>query len=279
MRQKGLAMGLVLALASLASAMPAQAAPDRIRFLEGAPALEKMPPEQQAAPVEGYLSDDQRAAIAASVQPPPAPGTQAAKAETELFQYLQGLSSTKRWQVAVDDDATVYLRFTDQIGFRIDRTAAPALVALRNRGAADTLAVSAAAKARHARLRPFQEARLERVCGFAQAPTPDPSAKGTGYPSGHASVAWGTALVLVEVGPGSAQAIIGRAVSFGQSRVVCGLHYPADIEAGQFIGSAVLAKIFEAPDFRRDLACARREVEAIQRGEKASDLPACAMPQ
>ncbi|MFN9544800.1 MAG: phosphatase, partial [Alphaproteobacteria bacterium] len=66
------------------------------------------------------------------------------------------------------------------------------------------------------------------------------------------------------------------AVAFGQSRVVCGLHYPADFEAVQFIGSEVLAKSFEAPDFRRDLACARREIEAIRNGQKAGDLPACA---
>lgn len=264
-----------LALSWLALVMPATAAPDRIRFLEGPAALAKMSPEQQVAPVQGYLSAEQRAAIAASVQAPPVAGTQAAKAETELFQYLQGLSATKRWQVALDDDATVYPRFTDQIGFRLDRETTPALVALLNRVAEDTMAIAAEAKARHPRLRPYQAAKLGRVCGFAQAPAPDPSGRGTGYPSGHAAVAWGTALVLVEVVPGGAQAIIGRAVAFGQSRVVCGLHYPADIEAGQFIGSEVLAKVFEAPDFRRDMACARREIEAIRNGQKATDLPAC----
>lgn len=276
MRQQGLARSLALALVGLALALPASAAPDRIRFLEGPAALTKLSPEKQAAPVQGYLSTEQRAAIASSVQPPPVAGTQAAKAETELFQYLQGLSATKRWQVALDDDATVYPRFTDQIGFRLDRETTPALVALLNRVAEDTMAIAAEAKALNPRLRPYQVAQLGRVCGFARPPAPDAAAKGTGYPSGHAAVAWGTALVLVEVVPGGAQAIIGRAVSFGQSRVVCGLHYPADIEAGQFIGSEVLAKAFEAPDFRRDLACARREVEALRNGLKPADLPACA---
>ena len=276
MARRKLAAGVALALSWLALVTPATAAPDRIRFLEGPAALAKMSPEQQAAPVQGYLSPEQRSAIAASVQPPPVAGTQAAKAETELFQYLQGLSATRRWQVALDDDATVYPRFIDQIGFRLDRETTPALVALLNRVAEDTLAIAAEAKARHPRLRPYQAAGLGRVCGFARAPAPDAAAKGTGYPSGHAAVAWGTALVLVEVVPQGAQAIIGRAVAFGQSRVVCGLHYPADIEAGQFIGSEVLAKAFEAPDFRRDLACARREIEAIRNGQKAGDLPACA---
>ncbi|MFN9355462.1 MAG: hypothetical protein ACK6A4_01365, partial [Alphaproteobacteria bacterium] len=191
------ARSLALALVGLAMVLPASAGPDRIRFLEGPAALAKMSPEQQAAPVQGYLSPEQRSAIAASVQPPPVAGTQAAKAETELFQYLQGLSATRRWQVALDDDATVYPRFIDQIGFRLDRETTPALVALLNRVAEDTLAIAAEAKARHPRLRPYQAAGLGRVCGFARAPAPDAAAKGTGYPSGHAAVAWGTALVLV----------------------------------------------------------------------------------
>ena len=177
--------------------------------------------------------------------------------------------------MARDDDATVYLRFSGQIGFSPDRTKTPALVAVLNRIAEDTLAVAAEAKARHARLRPFEIQRLARVCGHDTPPVPGSTAKGTGYPSGHASVAWGTALVLVEVVPASAQAIIGRAVAYGQSRVVCGLHYPADVEAGQFIGSAVLAKAFDSPAFRNDLACARREIEALAMGQGASDLPAC----
>lgn len=255
----------------------AAASPDRIRFLEGPAALAKLSPEQQAGKVQGYLAPEDITAIAGMVPPPPAPGSSADKADTELFQQIHRGASAARWIVARDDDATVYLRFTDQLGFTLSRETTPALVTLLNRIAADTFAVAGEAKARTPRLRPYQVATLKRVCGLDPVPAPDPKAKGTGYPSGHASIAWSTALVLVEAVPASAQAIIGRAVSYGNSRVVCGLHFPADVEAGHFIGSAVIAGAFKRPDFVRDLQCARREVEAIGRGEKASDLPACSL--
>lgn len=268
---------LAAAAAWLILSATAVAAPDRIRFLEGPGAASKMSPESLALPVEGYLSAAERAAIAASLPPPPEAGSQAAKAEDEQFGWLHRAANARRWQVAVEDDLSLYPRFTDQLGFRIERATTPALVTLLNRIAEDTLAVAADAKARHPRLRPFQASQLARVCGQAAPPKPDPAAQGTGYPSGHAAAGWGAALVLVEAVPAGAQAIIGRAVAFGQSRVVCGLHFPADIEAGHFIGSAVIARAFEQPGFRQDLACARREVEAVMRGEAVADLPPCMM--
>jgi acid phosphatase (class A) len=267
-----------LALAVLVlSAGQGAASPDRIRFLEGPSALSKLSPEQQAAKVEGYLSGEEVSRIVATIPPPPPPGSAAEKADTELFQQIHRPASADRYQVARDDDAQVYVRFADQLGFTPDRETTPALVALLNRVTTDTFTVAGEAKAKTPRLRPFQVAQLKRVCGHERAPAPDPKAKGTGYPSGHASIAWTTALVLVEVAPASAQAIIGRAVSFSYSRVVCGLHFPADTEAGHLIGSAVIARAFAKPDFVRDLKCARREVEAVMRGEKAADLPACSL--
>ena len=253
------------------------ASPDRIRFLEGPTAFSKLSPEQQAEKVQGYLSPEEVSQIVSTVPPQPAPGSPAEKADTELFQQIHRSASADRYQVARDDDAQVYARFADQLGFTPDRETAPALVALLNRVTADAFAVAGEAKAGSPRLRPFQVTQLKRVCGHERAPAPDPKAKGTGYPSGHASVAWTTALVLVEVAPAGAQAIIGRAVSYSNSRVICGLHFPADTEAGHFIGSAVIAKAFTKPDFVRDLKCARREVEAVMRGERAADLPACSL--
>lgn len=269
-------LGAGLALACLL-ALPAGAASDRVRFLEGAEALATLSPDQADTPVEGYLSADEVEAIVTAVPPPPVAGTPAAKAEDELYRYLYRGTGAQRWQLAREDDAALYPRFTAQLGFRPDRATAPALVALLNRVAADTLAVADKAKVRLPRLRPFQVEALARVCGQAAPPRPDAAARGTSYPSGHAAAGWSTALVLAEVAPAGAQAIIARAVSYGQSRVVCGLHFPGDVEAGHFVGSAVIAKAFEKPAFRRDLACARREVEAVMRGEKAADLPACTL--
>lgn len=255
----------------------ASASPDLIRFLEGPEALLKLSPEQRSEDVKGYLQPGDITTIAASLMAPPEATSPAGKADEALFHEIHKSASAQRWKTAQDDDTTMYRRFEDQLGFAPDRATAPALLTLLNRVAADTFAVTSEAKKRFPRPRPFQVTQLKRVCGMAKAPKPETApAKGGSYPSGHASVSWAVALVLMEASPANAQALIGRAVSYGNSRVVCGLHFPADVEAGHFIGSAVAAKLFESPVFVKDLHCARREVEAINRGERASDLPACA---
>ncbi|MEQ1754234.1 MAG: phosphatase PAP2 family protein [Micropepsaceae bacterium] len=252
------------------------ASPDRIKLLEGPAALAKLTPEQQKEDGRGYLTADP-VAIAAAMLAAPASDSPADKADVALFQEMYRSASAERFKTAQDDDATMYGRFNDQLGLALDREHLPTLVTLLNRVAADAFAVTSEAKKRYSRPRPYQRLKLKRVCGFDRAPAPEASpTKGTSYPSGHASVSWSVALVLMEVAPASAQAIIGRAVSYGNSRVVCGLHFPADIEAGHYLGSAVVARLFESPEFVHDLKCARREFEAVAAGETSADLPACA---
>ena len=270
-RKAGLTLALITTLC-----LEATASPDRIKFLEGPSALSKLSPEQQSEEVKGYLNLDPTV-LAATMLAAPEPNSPADKADTALFYEIHRSASPERWRTAQHDDATMYDRFNDQLGLSLDRERLPTLIAVLNRVAADTFMVTTEAKKRFPRPRPYQVLQLKRVCGFSKPPAPEASpTKGGSYPSGHASVSWATALILMEVAPASAQAIIGRAVSYGNSRIVCGLHYPADIEAGHHIGSVVVAKLFENPDFVRDLKCARREVEAVARGEKSSDLPACA---
>ena len=88
-------------------------------------------------------------------------------------------------------------------------------------------------------------------------------------------MSWAAALVMVEASPQSAQAIIARAVDYGYSRVVCGLHFPSDIDAGQLVATSVIDKLFALPAFRRDFQCAKRELQSVLAGMRAEDLPAC----
>jgi acid phosphatase (class A) len=162
------------------------------------------------------------------------------------------------------------------LGFRPDRKRFPRFVRLLNRVAEDALAVGGEAKKRYPRPRPFQRFALTRVCGQAKVPKPDASPSGgTSYPSGHAVVSWAVALVMMEASPQGAQAIVLRAVDFGESRVVCGLHFPSDIDAGHLVATAVIDKLFALPEFRRDFQCAKTELQSVRAGMRAEDLPAC----
>lgn len=255
--------------------VPAQAAPgDRARFLEGASAT-TLTPEELAEEVKGYLPAG-AIDVAKVLQPPPAIDSAVDKADVEQVRGRNANATAARWEKALLDDASVYDRFTEQLGVQPTRKRLPRFVRLLNRVAEDALAASGEAKKLYPRPRPFQRFQMKRVCGQAVVAKPETSPKGgTSYPSGHAVVSWAVAMVMMEASPASAQSIVTRAVDYGASRVVCGVHYPSDIDAGHVVGAAVVDQLFRLPEFRRDFLCAKRELQAVVAGEKAQDLAAC----
>jgi acid phosphatase (class A) len=92
----------------------------------------------------------------------------------------------------------------------------------------------------------------------------DPAvARQSSYPSGHGAGGWAWALVLAELVPSRADAILQRGRDFGDSRVLCGYHYPSDIEAGRTIAAGVIARMHADASFRRDLDAARSELARV----------------
>jgi acid phosphatase (class A) len=89
-------------------------------------------------------------------------------------------------------------------------------------------------------------------------------AKNGSYPSGHTSVGWAWALILAEIAPERADAILSRGYSFGRSRVVCGVHWQSDVHAGRVIAAAVVAKLHSDPVFLAQLAAAGKELAAVR---------------
>lgn len=263
------------AFVCVASVVAAHAASlDRVRFLEGPAAATKLTPADLAVEVTGYLAPG-AIDVATLVPPPPAIDSASDKVDVALFRMMSA-AKDERWLKAVADDASVYDRFAEALGLPPDRENLPRLVRLLNQVAEDALAASGEAKKLFPRPRPFQRFQLKRVCGQASAPKPEPSpTKGASYPSGHAIVSWAVALVMMEVAPRSVPPLINRAVDYGHSRAVCGVHFLSDVETGRMLGAAVVDKLFAVPQFRRDLLCAKREYAAVAAGERSVDLPAC----
>jgi acid phosphatase (class A) len=113
-----------------------------------------------------------------------------------------------------------------------------------------------AAKNAYVRTRPYVVDRNVLQC---DDPGPNNGASPS-YPSGHAGMGWGWALALAELIPSKADAIVLRGFDFGQSRIICGFHYPTDIEAGRLAASAVMARLHAEASFMRDMAAAKREL-------------------
>lgn len=113
-----------------------------------------------------------------------------------------------------------------------------------------------AAKDAYARRRPFLDNPSVVQC---DAPDERLAASGS-YPSGHSAGGWAWALVMAELVPSRADTILQRGRDYGDSRVICGYHFPSDIEAGRVLASGVIARMHADPQFRRDLDAARREL-------------------
>jgi acid phosphatase (class A) len=113
-----------------------------------------------------------------------------------------------------------------------------------------------ASKTAFARHRPFIADPNVVQC---DAPDPVLAASGS-FPSGHGAGGWAWALVMAELVPSRADAILQRGRDYGQSRVICGYHFPSDIEAGRLLAAGVIARMHADPAFRHDLDAARREL-------------------
>jgi acid phosphatase (class A) len=68
------------------------------------------------------------------------------------------------------------------------------------------------------------------------------------YFSGHTAFGWAWALILSEIDSEYTEAILARGRAFGQSRVVCGVHWQSDVIEGRFMGASTVVRLYADPD-------------------------------
>jgi acid phosphatase (class A) len=223
----------------------------------------------------GYLTPEQLPDFLKLLAPVAAPGTPQDQADVALLRHWQQPDGSLRWQLAVADANITYSRFNEAFGSEISEAKTPLLYNLLDRVQSDISGPLGKAKSYYHRPRPFQRFAMEHVCGFAKPPAPqDNPTNGDSYPSGHTSYGWGTALVLAEVYPEQAQTILARGREYAESRMVCAVHFPTDLNAGQIVATAVFSRLSDAPEYKRDLSCAREEHNMLS-GVKAQLSPEC----
>jgi acid phosphatase (class A) len=57
----------------------------------------------------------------------------------------------------------------------------------------------------------------------------------------------------------------------GDSRMICGVHYQSDVEAGRMLGAAMVSREHANAQFRADFAAARAELAKVS----AASAPSC----
>jgi acid phosphatase (class A) len=232
-------------------------------ILMGCTGLQKQTPEPvpEVMPgiLKGYLSEDAQLNSLKIVPPPPAEDSAALALDEEVSRKGLALRDTPRWDMATKDAEVLFPgaagTFECALGIPVTESDTPFLYMLLRRTLADAGLSSSAAKNKYKRPRPFM-VNQQPTC------TPDDEdylKKDGSYPSGHTTYGWAWALILAEIAPDRAEAILARGRAYGESRIICNVHWNSDVAEGRTMGAAVVARLHADQKFREDLEMAKKE--------------------
>jgi acid phosphatase (class A) len=210
--------------------------------------------------VVGYLQPDQWPNSLALLSPPPVAGSAAIAADEEQYKSTRVLRGSPRWLQASKDAELEFPKATETyscaLAIPVSAQATPHLNMLLRRVRADASRAVDKVKDSYKRKRPFQQ--------FGDAsctPKEDARMKSDSYPSGHTSIGWAWALTLAEIAPDRSTEILSRGLAFGESRMICGVHWKSDIDAGRITGSATVSRLHADPVFVAQMALAKKEID------------------
>jgi acid phosphatase (class A) len=235
---------------------------------------------QAPSPPAGYLSAASVPDATKILPPPPAAGSGRDADDRSIFVATRPVLSTPRGVLATSDANLIgEPMYACAMGAVLDPAKTPALNNLMRKVMIDTGKIINAPKDHYNRKRPYL---VVPVAGSPAAGPPIcvPKSKGLAdngsYPSGHSTLSWTWGLILADLEPDRSTEIMSRARSIGESRIVCGVHYASDVEAGRVTGSLLFAALESDAGFRADLEKARAEVAAAR---KAGSAPASCAAQ
>ncbi len=194
--------------------------------------------------------------------PPPAKGSAAAQADLDAVLRAQAARTPDSVAEAQADALVSVFRFADVLGPAFLSERLPRTNTLFTLVGRDATAIGRRAKDYWLRPRPYRF--TDRVTSVLALTT------GGSYPSGHAMYGCMTAVLLGAMVPEQRTALLERGTVYAQNRVVGGVHYPTDVEAGCTGGKIVAAVLLQSPVFLGDFAAARDETR------RALGLPAIA---
>lgn len=209
----------------------------------------------------------------AILPPPPAVDSAHDKADRAYYEETRALKDSPRWKLAQQDNdlwqGGALKRFSCALGVEISEAQTPTAWKLLHRIELDVRDVGTPPKDFFARKRP--------ALGN-DAPICVPREKwletNASYPSGHAMVAWSWALILTEAAPAKADALLKLGQESGDSRVVCGVHFPSDVQAGRNLAAGMVARLHADPTFMADLETLKREIAAAKSAPANCPVPA-----
>jgi acid phosphatase (class A) len=184
--------------------------------------------------------------------PPPKPGSKAQQRDMAISLAWQARRTPAMAALAQADADRSVFRFGVIFGDSFTRDRLPLAARFFEDVAQDERIVGAAAKTYWNRPRPFVASALIHPC-LEQPPT-------NSYPSNHAAIGMLYAQILARMMPERRLGILARAQQYSEDRVICGVHYASDIEAGKRAGAIEAFAMFHNAAFRREFDAAKAEI-------------------
>ncbi|MEH0195208.1 phosphatase PAP2 family protein [Caulobacter sp. CCNWLY153] len=212
-------------------------------------------------PPKGYLTLAEPFDAPDIVGPPPEPNSPRGKADRAAYDDTRKLAGTPAWDKAIADadlsGAGGFKSFSCAAKVTISPEKTPTLANLLLRMTDDAGTIYRPAKQAFSRPRP-PVGNNKPIC----VPRETWIETEGSYPSGHALIGWSWGLVLAELVPDRAAQLAARGRAFGDSRVICGVHFPSDLEAGRLLGGVMVSRLHADPAFAADLEKAKAEIAA-----------------
>jgi len=188
--------------------------------------------------------------------PPPADGSPLGKAELEQLHRIEQTRTPDEIEHALADSKVKNVTiFAAAMGPGFDLDKLPATKALFATVRAEEKAAVDRTKDQFHRNRPWITDPSLQSCSKNDEPQ-------SSYPSGHTSMGYAMGTILARLSPSHAPAILARSADYAHSRLVCEVHFPGDVVAGQAFGTMLAERLMEQPAFRAKFNAAAAELKA-----------------
>ena len=202
-----------------------------------------------------YLSRD-KVDLLKLLAPPPDPQSEAQKRDLAAVLEVQRTRTPALIARAEADNVLSIFRYNDVLGPNFTADRLPVTAAFFTRMHADARTVLNATKEAWNRPRPFNVSA--EVIPLGEKPRTN-----FAYPSGTTIFGSLTAIFLANMVPEKRAELFARGVEFSANRVVLGVHYPTDIEAGRIAAAVMAAAFLQNPTFMTDFEGERSELRDV----------------
>lgn len=221
--------------------------------------------------INGYLTPADYPDGAKILPPPPKEHSAAAQSDIETFHELRKLRDTPRGQLAIEDAKLSFnaigSAFSPALGISISRKNTPHLHLLLSRVFTDAGYASNDTKKAFSRIRPYSALRIDSCTPKQHNAL---SNDGGSYPSGHAVTGMMWAMTLTAMEPQLATPLMQKGYEFGRSRLICGVHWESDVNAGRFLAAGAFARLQASPEYQKQFHEAKLEVDRLLQQQKGS---------